>query len=105
MHYVQVFQAFQGEKANDTNADPGLEALVAAYKRGPSKMLRTHILSIYGNRFNVSELKALHRPFFNLSDGQIKKARVLSSSFKGRSILVAKIPQDRVQLDKCQLDH
>ena len=36
-----------GEKVNITTADPGLEALVVAYRRAPSEMLRTQILSIY----------------------------------------------------------
>ena len=57
---------------NGTTADPGLEALVGAYRRAPSHMLRTQILSIYANRFKVSELKALHLPFENVSDRQIK---------------------------------
>ena len=69
----KLLQALQGEKVNGTTADPGLEALVAAYRRAPSHMLRTQILSIYANRFEVSELKALHLLFENVSDRQIKK--------------------------------
>ena len=44
-------KALQGEKVNEITADPRLEALVAAYKRAPSKMLRKRILSIYAKRF------------------------------------------------------
>ena len=44
-------KALQGEKVNDITAKPRLEALVAAYKRAPSKMLRKRILSIYAKRF------------------------------------------------------
>ena len=69
----KLLQALQGEKVNGTTADPGLEALVAAYRRAPSYMLRTQILSIYANRFKVSELKAFRLPFENVSDRQIKK--------------------------------
>ena len=49
-------------------------------------------------------MKALHRPFENLSDRQIKEARV-HSSLGGPGIPVAKIPEHRVRLDKRQLDH
>ena len=97
-------QALQGEKVNITTADPGLEALVVAYRRAPSEMLRTQILSIYANNFKVSDLKALHRPFENLSDRRIKEARAHSSP-GGPGIPVAKIPEHRVRLDKRQLDH
>ena len=44
---------------NDATADPALEALVAACRRAPSKMLRTQILSMYANRFKVSEIDLL----------------------------------------------
>ena len=44
-------KALRGEKVNEITADPRLEALVAAYKRAPSKMLRKRILSIYAKRF------------------------------------------------------
>ena len=37
----KLLQALQGEKVNDTTADPGREALVAAYRRVPTNMLRT----------------------------------------------------------------
>ena len=49
-------------------------------------------------------MKAIHRPFENLSDRQIKKARAHSSS-EGPGIPITKIPQHRIRLDKCQLDH
>ena len=96
-------QALQGEKVNGTTADPGPEALVVAYRRAPSEMLRTQILSIYANNFKVSDLKALHRPFENLSDRRIKEARVHSSP-GGPGIPVTKIPEHRVRLDKRQPD-
>ena len=32
---------------NETTADPSLEALMAAYRRAPSKMPRTQIFTIY----------------------------------------------------------
>ena len=55
----KLLQALHGEKVNDATADPALEALVAAYRRVPSKMLRTQILSMYANRFKVSEIELL----------------------------------------------
>ena len=60
----KLLQALQGEKVNGTTADPGLETLVAAHRRAPSKMLRTQILSMYANKFKVSEIDLLK----NLSD-------------------------------------
>ena len=47
----KLLQALQGEKVNDTTADPGLGALVAAKRTVPINMLRTHVLSIYANKF------------------------------------------------------
>ena len=67
-------------------------------------MLRTQVLSIYANKFLASKSKALHRSFEIISDGQIKKARVHSSS-GGHGIPVARIPQHRARSDKIQLDH
>ena len=99
-----LFQAVQQKKILGATTDAGLEALVAAYRKAPSKILKTQILSIYANRFTVKELKAIHRPFKNLSDRQIKKARAHSSS-EGHGIPITKIPQQRIRLDKCQLDH
>ena len=99
-----LFQAVQQKKNLGVTYDEGLEALVAAYRKGPSKTLKTQILSIYANRFTVKELKAIHRPFENLSDRQIKKARAHSSS-EGPGIPITKISQHRIRLDKCQLDH
>ena len=60
----KLLQALQGEKVNGTTAYPGLETLVAAHRRAPSKMLRTQILSMYANKFKVSEIDLLK----NLSD-------------------------------------
>ena len=99
-----LFQAVQQKKNLGVTTDAGLEALVAAYRKAPSKILKTQILSIYANRFTVKELKAIHRPFENLSDRQIKKARAHSSS-EGPGIPITKISQHRIRLDKCQLDH
>ena len=87
-----LFQAVQQKKNLGATTDAGLEALVAAYRKAPSKILKTQILSIYANRFTVKELKAIHRPFENLSDRQIKKARAHSSS-EGHGIPITKIPQ------------
>jgi len=87
-----------------TASDPGIEALVSAYRKAPSKKLKTQILSIYANKFTVSELKAIHHPFETLSDRQIKKARAHTASH-GPGIPVAKIPRHRIRLDNSQLDH
>ena len=61
-------------------------------------MLRKQILSTYANKFKVSEIDLLKISVIG------KKARVHSSS-RVPDIPIAKIPQHRVSLDKCQLDH
>ena len=100
----KLFQVVQQQQNGGIARDTGLEALIAAYKKAPSKPLKTQILSIYANRFTATELKAIHRPFENLSDRQIKKARAHSSS-KGSGSPLTKIPQHRIRLDKGKLDH
>ena len=100
----KLFQVVQQQQNGGIARETGLEALIAAYKKAPSKALKTQILSIYANRFTATELKAIHRPFENLSDRQIKKARAHSSS-KGSGSPLTKIPQHRIRLDKGKLDH
>ena len=100
----KLFQVVQQQQNGGIARDTGLEALIAAYKKAPSKALKTQILSIHANRFTATELKAIHRPFENLSDRQIKKARAHSSS-KGSGSPLTKIPQHRIRLDKGKLDH
>ena len=100
----KLFQVVQQQQNGGIARDTGLEALIAAYKKAPSKALKTQILSIYANRFTATELKAIHRPFENLSDRQIKKARAHSSS-KGSGNPLTKIPQHRIRLEKGKLDH
>ena len=87
-----LFQAVQQKKNLGATTDAGLDALVAAYRKAPSKILKTQFLSIYANRFTVKELNAIHRPFENLSDRQIKKVGAHSSS-EGPGIPITKIPQ------------
>ena len=100
----KLFQVVQQQQNGGISRDTGLEALIAAYKKAPSKALKTQILSIYANRFTATELKAIHRPFENLSNRKIKKARAHSSS-KGSGNPLTKIPQHRIRLDKGKLNH
>ncbi|KAL9954031.1 hypothetical protein ACROYT_G041519 [Oculina patagonica] len=100
----KLFEAVQQQQNVSAASDTGLQALVAAYKRAPSKALKTQILSIYANRFTYKELKAIHQPFENLSDRQIKKARAHVTS-QGPGMPVTKIPHHRVRIDQRQLDH
>ena len=69
----KLFQVVQQQQNGAIARDTGLEAVIAAYKKAPSKAPKTQILSIYAKRFTVTELKAIHRPFEHLSDRQIKK--------------------------------
>ena len=100
----KLFKVVQQRRDEGTASDPGIEALVAAYRKAPSKALKTQILSIYANKFTAKELKTLHQTFENLSDRQIKKARAHATS-QGAGIPVGKIPHHRIRLDKLKLDH
>ena len=57
----KLFQVVQQKQNGGIGRDTGLEALIAAYKKAPSKALKTQILCIYANKFTATELKALHR--------------------------------------------
>ena len=65
----QLFQAIIDQQQNKgETGGAGIQALVIAYQKAPSKSLKTQILSIYANRFTTKELKDIHKPFENLSD-------------------------------------
>jgi len=82
----------------------GLQALVTTYQNAPSKSLKTQILSIYANKFTTTELKHLHKPFEDLSDRQIKKARAQAKT-EGPGVPAEKIRRHRIRVDERQLDH
>jgi len=46
-----------------SRSDNEVKALTLAYRQGPTKSLKTQILSIYALRFTSRELKAIHAPF------------------------------------------
>lgn len=98
-----LFEAVKKFRIED-NDERGLRSLLIAYQNAPSKPLKTQILSIYANKFTSSELKELHRPFEELSDRQIKKARKQAVS-QGAGIPVAKTVHHRIRVDQRQLDH
>ena len=81
--------------------DVGLQTLMVAYQKAPTKSLRTQILSIYADRFSANELKRIHQPFENLSDRQIKKARAQAKS----EVPTEKFPRHRIRIQQRQLDH
>ena len=101
----QLFQAVVNQHQNKAEtSDAGVVALVAAYQNAPSKTLKTQILSIYANRFTAKELRDIHKPFEDLSDRQIKKARAQAKT-EGPGVPVEKIPRHRICMDQHQLDH
>ena len=101
----QLFQAMvQRQQNKGETGGAGIQALVIAYQKAPSKSLKTEILSIYANRFTTKELKDIHKPFENLSDRQIKKARAQMKT-SGPVGPVEKVPQHRIRLNQHQLDH
>jgi len=101
----QLFKAIVEKQQNkEETRGAGIQALVIAYQKAPSKSLKTQILSIYANRFTTKELKDIHKPFENLSDRQIKKARAQAKT-GGPGVPVEKVPQHRIRLNQHQLDH
>ena len=67
----ELFQAIVEHHQNKRETGgAGIQALVIAYQKAPSKSLKTQILSIYANRFTTKELKDIHKPFENLSDNK-----------------------------------
>ena len=101
----QLFQAIVDQQQNKRETgDAGIQALVVAYQKAPSKSLKTQILSIYANRFTTIELKDIHKPFENLSGRQIKKARAQAKT-GGPGVRVEKVPQHIIRLKQQQLDH
>lgn len=101
----QLFQEIVNQHRSKSEAgDTGLQALVVAYQNAPSKSLKTQILSIYATRFKTKELKDMHKPFEDLSDRQIKKARARAKT-QGPGVPAEKIPQHRIRVDQRQLDH
>ena len=89
----KLFQAvviqYKGE-----SGDEGLQVLVA----------ETQIVRIYASRFTAAELKEIHRPFENLSDRQIKKART-QANIEGLGLRERKILKRRIRIDQRKLDH
>ena len=57
----------------NVQATNDLRTLPTAYKNAPSKNLKT--LSLYALNYTNELLKKFHKPFEELSDRQIKKAR------------------------------
>ena len=97
-----LFQAVvDHEQKCETAVDVGLQTLMVACQNTPTQSLRTEILSVYADRLSANELKRIHKPFENLSDRQIKKARAQAKS----EVPVEKIPRHRIRLQQRQLDH
>ena len=101
----QLFQAVIDQHNNKTEiGGVGLKALVVAYQNAPSRSVKTQILSIYADRFTKKELKEIHKPFEDLSERQIKKARA-QAKIEGPGIPVERLPRHRIRVDQRQLDH
>ena len=97
-----LFQAVvDHEQKCETAVDVGLQTLMVACQNTPTQSLRTEILSAYADILSANELKRTHKPFENLSDRQIKKARAQAKS----EVPVEKIPRHRIHLQQRQLDH
>ena len=84
--------------------EKGENALTAAYRRAPTKNLKTQILSIYALHYSSSELKKMHAHFEKLSDRQITKARAHAKTV-GAGFVLEKAPFHRTRIDLMKLNH
>lgn len=91
-------------RANMQQTSKDMLSLIAAYKKAPTKRLKTQILSIYVMNYTNEELKKLHAPFEKLSDHKVKKARK-QARVNGPGVQPEKETQHRVRIDMVKLDH
>ena len=88
----------------NVQATNDLRTLATAYKNAPSNNLKTQILSLYALNYTNEQLKKIHKPFEELSDRQIKKARQQAKK-TGSGLPVKKVVSHRVCIDLVKLDH
>ena len=86
----------------DVSAD--LVALMTAHKLAPSKQLKTQILSIYANRYNIDQLIQMHEKFEKITEWQVKQARKHARTV-GPGATVKKLPRHHISLDVAKLSH
>lgn len=98
----RLFEAMKN--TNEENVSEELRLLMIAHRDAPTRNLKTQILSIYAYRFSAKKLIELHRPYGNVTNWQIKRARAHANSV-GPGEPVNKGIQHRIRIDKTKLDH
>lgn len=86
----------------NVQATNDLRTLVTAYKNAPSKNLKN--LSLYALNYTNEQLKKIHKPFEELSNRQIKKARQQAKK-NGPGLPVKKWVSHRMHIDLVKLGH
>jgi hypothetical protein len=106
----EVIAPEDGEKLFETVRSPSediseeLHLLMIAHRDAPTRNLKTQILSIYAYRFPTKKLIELHKPYGNVTNCHIKRARAHATTV-GPGEALHKETQHRVRIDKTKLDH
>ena len=98
----ELFNAIKN--TDDGSISEELKLLMIAHRDAPTRNLKTQILSIYAYRYSAKKLIAIHRPYGNVTNWQIKRARAHANNV-GPGEPVHKGIQHRVRIDKAKLDH
>ena len=92
------------KNTDDGSISEELTLLMIAHWDAPTRNLKTQILRIYAYRYSAKKLIAIHRPYGNVTNWQIKRARAHVNNV-GPDEPVHKGIQHRVRIDKAKLDH
>ena len=88
----------------DDSAPDDLVVLMTAYKNAKTRNLKKQILSLYANRYPMTELKKIHQLYGSLSTWEIKQARSHAKIHDPGTIPEIKT-KHRVRLDMGKVDH
>ena len=86
------------------SASGDLVALMQAYKNAPTANLKTQVLSLYADRYQMEKLQKMHEPYESITIWQIKRVRAHAREY-GPGLAVEKSPTHRVRLDTKLVDH
>ena len=88
----------------DGSAPDDLVVLKTAYKNAKTKNLKKQILSLQANRYAMTKLKKIHKPYRSLSTWEIKQARS-HAKMQGPGTIPEIKTKHRVRLDMGKVDH
>jgi hypothetical protein len=95
---------FEAVRSPNEDISEELRLLMIAHRDAPTRNLKTQILSIYDYRFPTKKLIELHKPYGNVTNWHIKRARAHATTV-GPGEALHKETQHRVRIDKTKLDH